>query len=73
MREMAMKTRILHYYSDTEDQQGTLKLTLDEMYLEVQVVEKNLRRNPRTLFPHTGFSTFIFKKRFFLNFYFQFH
>lgn len=40
MREMAMKTRILHYYSDTEDQQGTLKLTLDEMYLEVQVVEK---------------------------------
>ena len=50
MREMAMKTRILHY-SDTEDQQGTLKLTLDEMYLEVQVVEKNLRRNPRTLFP----------------------
>ena len=51
MREMAMKTRILHYYSDTEGQQGTLKLTLDEMYLEVQVVEKNLRRNPRTLFP----------------------
>ena len=51
MREMAMKTRILHYYSDTEDQQGTLKLTLDEMYLEVQIVEKNLRRNPRTLFP----------------------
>ena len=51
MREMAMKTRILHYYSDTEYQQGTLKLTLDEMYLEVQVVEKNLRRNPRTLFP----------------------
>ena len=40
MREMAMKTRILYYYSDIEDQQGTLKLTLGEMYLEVQVVEK---------------------------------
>ena len=51
MREMAMKTRILHHYSDAEDQQDTLKLNLDEMYLEVQVVEKNLPRNPRTLFP----------------------
>jgi len=51
MREMNMKTHILHYHSDTKDQQGTLKLTLDELYLEVQVVEKNLPRNPTTLFP----------------------
>ena len=35
--------------SDTKDYQDSLKLTLDELHLEIQVVE-NLPRNPRSLF-----------------------
>ena len=49
MPEMTMET-FKHYQSDIKDKQGSLKLTLDELHLEIQVVE-NLPRNPRTLFP----------------------
>ena len=45
--------RFCHYQSDTKDLQGSLKLTLDELHLEIQVVE-NLPRNSRTLDPSTA-------------------